>query len=196
MMVENSLTREKYELAELVAYLEWLNQSWLVAVNKERFPAAYGCSEMDSGTWQMFPELSLCARRSGCWRYRAQLGKGPALGELWVWNRMSQDRGVLGCMEVGWRPQGTTSDWPQISIPDLTHLIDAPQGWEPKKSLPTQHAQMNEANLPGSCGIGGHEVTLCWSAPVSGLWTCGFPHNHSPAQTSLSCISTSHSMSL
>lgn len=50
MLVENSLTREKYELAELVAYLEWLNQSWLVAVNKERFPAAYGCSEMDSGT--------------------------------------------------------------------------------------------------------------------------------------------------
>lgn len=65
-MVEHFLTRKNCKTAELVANLEWLSQSCLVAADKEVFPAACGCSEMDSGTQQIFSELSFCARSSRC----------------------------------------------------------------------------------------------------------------------------------
>lgn len=68
-IVENSLTRKKFKIADLVACLEWFSQSCWVAVDRARFLAALleGCSEMDGGTHQMFPELSFCARSAGCW---------------------------------------------------------------------------------------------------------------------------------
>ena len=42
-MVEHTVTRKNPELAEQVAYVEWVSQSWVVAVNKERFLETCRC---------------------------------------------------------------------------------------------------------------------------------------------------------
>lgn len=63
-----------------------------MAVDKERFPAACEYSEVESGTQQMFPELSLIlAKNASCSGYKAETETGPALSELRVRSRVSQE---------------------------------------------------------------------------------------------------------
>ena len=100
-MVEHTVTRKNPELAEQVAYVEWVSQSWLVAVNKERFLEPCRCMK-----WTVVLDRCVLSAQSvleglGARDTDPDGKQNLPLVSSEYRTKCPRDRGVLLCTQVG-----------------------------------------------------------------------------------------------
>ena len=100
-LVEHSVTRKKPELAEQVAYVEWVSQSWLVAVNKETFLETCGCMKWAMVLDRCFPSAHSVLEGLGARDTDPDGKQNLPLVSSEYGTKCPRDRGVLLCVQVG-----------------------------------------------------------------------------------------------